>query len=113
MDQSTQAQFRAIIGQRLDVIATGLAAAADEAAPISPDAAIGRLSRLDSMQVQQMALAGRRRLGEERTRLQEAQCRIEAGTYGRCLVCGRDIAVERLEYQPEALACVSCRRNRK
>lgn len=113
MDANLQERFRAIIHARLDAIAAELAAGAESTEPISPDASIGRLSRLDSMQMQQMALAGQRRLEEERGRLQEALLRIDAGKYGTCLLCGCAINVERLEIQPDAVACMPCMRKRK
>ena len=34
--------------------------------------------------------------------------RIEAGTYGVCEACGRDIPLERLQVMPEAAYCVAC-----
>lgn len=37
-----------------------------------------------------------------------ALARIEAGTYGRCVSCGTDIPVVRLEFRPFAAGCVSC-----
>jgi DnaK suppressor protein len=108
MQPTDQEHFRPVIQRRLAEIAAEFLAGADSTAAIAPDAAIGRLSRLDSMQMQQMALAGKRRLEEERARLQEAERRIGAGTYGRCLRCGEDMAFERLEYQPDAVSCVRC-----
>ncbi len=36
--------------------------------------------------------------------------RMTAGTYGRCLRCGRPIAAERLEARPEAEHCIDCAR---
>jgi DnaK suppressor protein len=113
MDPVAQARFRPLIAGRLAAIGRELEALKDETAVVSPDAAIGRLSRLDSMQAQQMALAGKHRLEEERARLIEAQHRIDTGTYGRCLLCGGDIAGERLEYQPDAVTCVPCLNRRK
>jgi DnaK suppressor protein len=101
------------VSQVADVLNAGKRFTRDPSEPVSPDASIGRLSRLDSMQMQQMALAGRRRLEEERARLVEADARIDAGTYGTCLICGGDIDAERLEYQPDAVACMPCMRRRK
>ncbi len=108
MEAVHQERFRPIIRKRLDEIEAELAAGAENTEAISPDVSIGRLSRLDSMQMQQMALAGKRRLEEERGRLNEALNRIEGGNYGRCPLCGNDIADERLEYQPDAITCVPC-----
>lgn len=113
MDPARQPHFRPAIVKRLAEIETELAALVDDTQAISPDVSIGRLSRLDSMQQQQMALAGKRRLEEERARLREADHRIDAGTYGRCLLCGQDIADERLDYQPDAVTCVPCLRRKK
>jgi RNA polymerase-binding protein DksA len=36
--------------------------------------------------------------------------RIEEGTYGTCLSCGREIPRERLEAQPWASLCIDCKR---
>jgi DnaK suppressor protein len=37
-----------------------------------------------------------------------ALARLDAGTYGRCEVCGRAIAAGRMEVRPTARTCVSC-----
>jgi len=113
MEQTARDRYRPLIAQLLDQIEQELKSQADSTQPISPDVSIGRLSRLDSMQAQQMALAGKRRLEEQRSRLHEAQRRIETGAYGRCLLCGRDIAEERLEHQPDAVSCVPCMSRQK
>ncbi len=36
--------------------------------------------------------------------------RIEDGTYGTCVSCGREIPVERLEAYPWASLCIDCKR---
>ncbi len=113
MESAEQHAIRPVIKARLAEIAHELAAMEESTEAIAPDASIGRLSRLDSMQHQQMALAGKQRLEEERSRLVAAEFRIEEGSYGTCLLCGDDIARERLEYQPDAVTCVPCGQGRK
>jgi DnaK suppressor protein len=108
MDQATQESFRPVIDRRLADIDVELEAAVDSTKPIAPDDSVGRLSRLDSIQMQQMALAGKRRLEEERGRLHEARRRIDGGNYGQCHRCGGDIALERLQHQPDAVMCMPC-----
>ena len=39
-----------------------------------------------------------------------ALARIDAGTYGTCVNCGRSIAPERLEAMPWATLCIDCKR---
>lgn len=113
MERDEQETYRLIVQRRLTALEAELAALQDATEAVVPDVAIGRLSRLDAMQQQQMALAGRRRLEEERARLREALPRIDTGAYGRCLLCGADLARERLEYQPEAVTCVPCLRKKR
>jgi len=38
-----------------------------------------------------------------------ALARIETGTYGTCDNCGEDIGVDRLEFRPASVLCVSCK----
>ena len=39
-----------------------------------------------------------------------ALARIDDGTFGTCVTCGRKIAVERLEAIPYATQCIDCKR---
>ena len=113
MNPTEQERFRDVILKRQVEITDELQDLEGSTEAIAPDVSIGRLSRLDSMQHQQIALANKRRLEDETSRLLEAVRRIEAGTFGRCLVCGQDIAAERLEIQPDAVACVACSSGRR
>lgn len=72
------------------------------------DASIGRLSRMDAMQSQQMALELRRRKEQQLMRVQNALKRIKRGTYGVCGKCRQPMPEERLEIQPDAVLCVNC-----
>ena len=44
-------------------------------------------------------------------RIDDALARIAGGTYGKCAVCGSDIAEKRLEAIPFAVTCISCHRS--
>lgn len=80
----------------------------EEVAVISPDKAIGRLSRLDAMQMQEVAKAAQRRREDRVTALQLALDRIDTGRYGQCALCKEWISLARLEAQPEATRCGDC-----
>jgi len=84
--------------------------AKSDAAVVSPDNAIGRLSRLDSMQMQEMALDAQRRREARIRQLQEALERMDSGDYGTCALCHQTIEYERLSTYPEAPVCGRCRR---
>jgi DnaK suppressor protein len=42
--------------------------------------------------------------------IDQALARIEAGTYGTCVTCGKEIPLERLEAIPYATQCIDCKR---
>jgi len=72
---------------------------------------VGRLSRMDAMQQQQMCKASARLVDQERRRIETALKRIDAEEYGYCILCDEDIAVKRLEFDPSLLTCISCAQN--
>lgn len=69
---------------------------------------VGRVSRIDAIQQQQMALASERQRKEELVRIAAALQRIADGSYGECLVCEEPIAEKRLEFDPSIATCVEC-----
>jgi len=48
--------------------------------------------------------------GQVLAEIDAALKRIDAGTYGLCANCGREIRVERLEAYPWASLCIDCKR---
>ncbi|WP_338446611.1 TraR/DksA C4-type zinc finger protein [Pelagerythrobacter marensis] len=69
---------------------------------------VGRLSRIDAMQVQAMALAQQQRRRVEHAAIEAALRRIDEGEYGYCIRCGEDIAPARLEHSPTVTTCIDC-----
>ena len=80
----------------------------DATAIVRLDTSIGRLSRMDAMQSQQMALELQRRKQAQLQSVQNALKRIDKGTYGLCLRCHHPINDDRLDFQPDASLCVKC-----
>jgi DnaK suppressor protein len=54
-------------------------------------------------------LALERGIKEQLTAMERALAKIEAGTYGKCDVCGKPIEPARLEALPHARRCMSCK----
>jgi DnaK suppressor protein len=77
-------------------------------APISPDNAIGRLSRLDAMQDKGVTEASLNQAREKLSRLETALQRIYDPDFGICVTCHQDIPVERLLLMPQSTQCVHC-----
>ena len=72
---------------------------------------VGRLSRMDAIQQQAMAIATHQRRLTEINRARAAIARIDEGEFGWCVDCGEEIAVKRLAYDPSLPTCVSCARS--
>ncbi|MFN7000061.1 MAG: TraR/DksA family transcriptional regulator [Elioraea tepidiphila] len=78
-------------------------------APVDVDQqSVGRLSRMDSLQVQAMALATEERRRQQIARIDAALKRLDEGTYGECVICGGTIAPKRLELDPAVPTCITC-----
>jgi DnaK suppressor protein len=92
--------------ERLREVSAG---AAEERKPVELDQqSVGRLSRMDAMQVQAMAQAVEARRQGRLQRIEAALKRIDAGDYGYCVSCDTEIPVKRLEIDPATERCVDC-----
>lgn len=86
-------------------------AEADRATVTLDQESVGRLSRIDAMQVQAMALAQARRRQAKRGAIDAALSRLDEGEFGYCLKCGEEIAGLRLERDPAVTTCIDCARD--
>lgn len=70
--------------------------------------AVGRLSRMDSMQQQAMAEAQERQRQRDLLRIEMAERRVKGDDYGYCVECDEEIPDARLAIDPMAEKCVRC-----
>jgi DnaK suppressor protein len=71
-------------------------------------AKVGRLSRMDAMQAQQMALEEARRRQHQLVKIDGTMQRIESGDFGYCYVCEEEIDLRRLAVDPTNTRCIKC-----
>ena len=84
-------------------------AAKDNRKPVALDQqSIGRLSRMDSLQVQAMDQAQEQARRRQRIRLKAALERLDTGDYGYCVTCDEPIGEKRLKLDPAAPLCIHC-----
>ena len=103
------ATFRNPLLQRLAELDEQDRISAKDRDPVTLDQeSVGRLSRIDAMQVQAMALAQKRRRKAERAGIAAALQRIEEGEFGYCIECGDQIAEGRLRNNPTVIKCLEC-----
>jgi DnaK suppressor protein len=76
--------------------------------PVSPDDAIGRLSRMDAINNKSVAESALRQAEEKLRRLHFVTTRIDSPDFGRCVKCQQPIPPGRLLIKPESIHCVRC-----
>ena len=108
-NESDLATFREMITARLAELSSDLVRGAAGTGTVELDQqAIGRLSRQDALINQAMSQAQQSRRALERSRLKQAQQRLDEGEYGYCDDCGECIARGRLHLDLAATLCVEC-----
>ena len=116
MEDLTSAQIAELHQSLLDLrvdMQKLLTDSSDGAKPVSLEAPIGRLSRMDALQQQSMTQANRRTAQFRLERIEAALRRCAKEEYGYCQTCEEPIGYARLKAQPEAPFCVECQGSRE
>lgn len=109
MDDPDLTAFAARLREAREALTSVRDESAGARAPVELDqTSVGRLSRMDAMQAQSMALATERRRAEAIARIDQALARIADGGFGECVVCGEPIAPRRLALDPAVPTCIDC-----
>ncbi len=91
-----------------------LAVSQESAAAVELDqTSVGRLSRMDAMQAQQVAAASRRQAQVRLDQVRAAVKLLSDGDYGLCRLCEEPIGYRRLQARPESPLCVTCQGRRE
>ncbi len=85
-----------------------LDASREDVKPVDLDEPIGRLTRMDAMQQQNMTKAGRRSLEARLKQIAGALAGVRTGDYGLCVRCDEAIGYPRLRARTESRLCVRC-----
>ena len=109
MDSAQAEHFKSLLLALQDSLLETVQSAEQAGETVELDQArIGRLSRMDAMQAQQMALETGRRDRARLILVRRALHRIEQGTFGDCMECGEPIDPRRLAADPAAERCIDC-----
>lgn len=109
MDAERVKNFRSALVELREELRAQDAETADQRAPVELDQqSVGRLSRMDALQVQAMAQETSRRRAAQLRRIAAALARIDEGEFGFCIECGDEIPERRLELDPAVPLCVGC-----
>jgi DnaK suppressor protein len=80
--------------------------------PISPDNAIGRVSRMDAINNKTIFDASLRNSQTRLSQLQQILKLKDDKSFGICTKCHQSIPFERLKIRPEIRLCASCLKNK-
>lgn len=101
-------ELKELILQRIHELEDQLPYLNEETQAVSPSCSLGRLTRMEALNdkgVNEHILGETKRNLE---RLRNALSRMDGGTYGNCIRCGKPMPIGRLRLVPEALICVPC-----
>ncbi len=76
--------------------------------PISPDNAIGRISRMEAINSKSINEDALRKSESSLLKLNQALSIIDEPDFGLCIICDEEIPVARLKIMPGTEYCVSC-----
>ncbi len=102
-------QFRAALEAERDELLSASDETSIDRKPVELDQqSVGRLSRMDAMQVQAMAKAQENRRTARLQMIEAALKRIDEGEFGFCVECDNEIPDARLAVDPAAPRCIKC-----
>lgn len=78
--------------------------------PVSPENAIGRISRMDAINNKSITESALRQAEQKLSKLKQAKDKIGTKDFGICVKCKSPIPVGRILLMPESSKCVNCAR---
>lgn len=94
--------------QKAKDLLASIEAQSENIAPVSPDASLGRLTRLDAIQQQHMAKAQLAKAKKSLHKVQQILRTWDDDLAGLCRSCEEPIGYERLKRVPDSLICMEC-----
>lgn len=101
-------EIEANIRAQIDKLNKKIAELKDFTEPVSPDDAIGRISRMDAIYNKTIFDASMRNSQERLSQLTEILQHINDAEFGICVKCHQSIPAERLKIRPEIRFCTNC-----
>ena len=108
MNQGDREALRKNILERIEETKNEIVELTELTKPISPDHAIGRVSRMDAINNKTINDAALRDKKSKLQKLERALEKSETDDFGTCVKCGDEIPLGRLEFMPWTTKCVKC-----
>ena len=111
MENKEKAKLKANIEEKLIAIKEDIASYELLTKPVSPDNAIGRLTRMEAINSKSINESILRKARDTRSQLERAVAKIDNPNFGLCRECDEPIPSARLMVLPETDLCVQCAEN--
>lgn len=110
MTVEDKATLKNKILENIELLKKNIVDLTEWAKPISPDNAIGRVSRMDAINNKGVNDKALRLSKVKLKKLNMALEKIEKNEtgFGDCKICGRTIQLQRLMFMPESSNCIRC-----
>ncbi|MFT5660157.1 MAG: DnaK suppressor protein [Sulfurimonas sp.] len=109
MNLTQRQKIKDKIYQYLEATKIEIESLKEKTKPITPDCSLGRLTRQEMIQEQQVNEHALHEAEIRFNKLKYASGKIDKKDYGICMECEEDILFERLILVPESSHCVSCK----
>ena len=110
MNDKEKADFKELINRKMVFSRNKIDRYRDMAAPVSPENAIGRVSRMDAINNKSIAEAALREEEEKLRGLEYMLHHLDREDFGQCILCGQPIPTARLLLMPHSPHCIRCAR---
>ncbi|MGC9342922.1 MAG: TraR/DksA family transcriptional regulator [Bacteroidales bacterium] len=111
MTDTEKKELEQKIQEEIEKLKSKLEDLKDYTAPVAPDNAIGRISRMDAINNKSIFEASERNLRSRLSQLEQALKMTGDDDFGLCIQCRQSIPMERLRLRPEIRLCAECFKN--
>lgn len=108
MEPKVKEEIREHLREQREKLTRQLPSLKEATKPVPPDDAIGRLTRLDAIQSQEISRNTLQQVQAQLANLEFALSQIDNPDFGLCSECYTSIPAGRLKAMPGALRCVNC-----
>jgi len=108
MNENEKSKLKQKIYEEIKILKHLIDSFSETSKPVSPDNAIGRLTRMEAISSQGISEASLNSSKTKLAKLEKALGNIDFPDFGICVCCYNVIPHERIMLVPESTLCVSC-----
>ena len=108
MNEHKKGELKQKIYEEIKILKHLINSFSETSKPVSPDNAIGRLTRMEAISSQGISEASLNSSKVKLEQLEKALEKIDLPEFGVCIRCANSISEGRIMLMPESAVCVTC-----